>query len=221
MKEITNIRLAKRSEASLLELLLILTMTLLIAWGIRVSWIANSQFELAQTLQQQGQVQRAMMAYERSLHAYLPLLNARENTIAHFTVLLTDLERSDQPSLALEGWRRLRGALLSTRHILGQPDSQTLELVNQNISRLAIILAEKENKMIALKDQSEELLKHSPKEISAFWGILQALLLIAWLIVTSRTIWTWSTNSLHNRALQMTFSLLLLIGWLGCLYLAG
>ena len=59
----------------ILLLALILAVLFFTSFTVRMVWTANEQLDLARYHQHQGDIYRAMLGYERSIHAYVPWLS--------------------------------------------------------------------------------------------------------------------------------------------------
>jgi len=199
-----------------------LVAVMIAAFCFRVAWIAGEQLEIAGQAIEKGDTRRAMLAYERSLHAWLPLLPSYKQALTGMQELNNSLEAKGNMIAALEGWRRLRGALMSTRSIFGQPHESELVEANRHIARLA---AETDTQGMmsreAIEKEATRLLADNPKDVSSFWGVMQFLLLLLWIGGTSWLIWHWEEYDLRRRVAAMGLSLGAFLGWLGALYLAG
>lgn len=190
--------------------------------AVRAASVSYGQLEEARISLKQGDHKRAVLGYERCIQAYLPLLPSREQAIAEMQSMLRSLEKQQKPELALEGWRRLRAALLFSRSIFGQPDSLTLHEANLDIARLAAA-TDIQGKMSkeAIEQESMQLLAKHPKDISGFWGIMQFLFLLVWIGSTSYLVWNWQTQFIKQRIQFMAVSATAWLCWLGSLYMAG
>ena len=203
-------------------LFLFLAILFFIAWTVRIGWVSGEQLELARQHQEQGNTYRAMLGYERALHAYIPWLSSREEAANQLRSLLETLEANDNGKQALEGWRRLRGAVLSTRSMFGQPDRQWLEEANRNISRLAAS-TDKQGKMSRqeIEKEATRLLAESPSDVHAGWGVAQFLLLLLWIGSSIALIWNWQYWRMARRWQCAAISLSAWLSWLTALYMAG
>lgn len=206
----------------LMKALLWLGAALVLSLCLRLEWIASSQLELARQAEQTQQPQQAIIHYERAIHAYLPWLSSREAALHDMQNLVRTLEAEENAELALQGWRRLRGAILSTRSIFGQPDKDVLLEADRNIARLAA--ATDAQGMMSKSDIEKEasvLLAKNPQDISAFWGVAQFILLLAWVAAACGLIWHWAPMSWRRRSLWAGGAAISWLGWLAVLYLAG
>ena len=198
-----------------LLLLLLFTLSAI----VRVGWIAHQQHSFARQALAQHHPHRAIIHFARSIRAWLPLVpNPSRQEMAD---LLRAIEQQ-QPKLALEGWRRLRGALLATRNLFGQPNRDLLIEANRHIAHLAAITDE-QHKMTpeAIARELSRLLAEYPKDVNRFWGVMQFLLLLAWVGLGCRLIWCWPERTARGRLLLFTAAFASWLGWLGALYLAG
>lgn len=205
-----------------LQAAVFLAVVLAVAFCFRVASIAGDQLEIAGQAMEKGDTRRAMLAYERSLHAWLPFLPACEQALKGMWELNKSLEKRGNRVAALEGWRRLRAALMSTRSIFGQPHEAVLQQANRHIARLAAA-TDTQGMMSrqAIEQEATQLLAENPKDISPFWGVMQFLLLLLWIGSTTWLIWNWAGFAVRQRMLAGGVSALSLMGWLGALYLAG
>jgi len=192
-----------------------------IAFVLRIAWVAGDQLELAHRYQQNGDTGRAVISYERAIHAYLPMLPARRQALHDMQALLASLEKRDK-ALALEGWRRLRSAILYARSIVGQPDRNVLKLANRHIARLAAG-TDKQGKMTRQEIEKEavRLLAGAPKDIRAGWGVTQFLALLTWVISATLLIWFWQDWLPARRWQCAGFGVTAWLFWLFALYMAG
>ncbi|MDX8396420.1 MAG: hypothetical protein R8K22_08410 [Mariprofundaceae bacterium] len=195
----------------------------LFALAIRVTWIASEQLSLAEQALEADKNRTAIIAYERSIHAYLPLLPIRSDAISGIIALNQKVESDKDPILALEGWRRLRGALLSSRStIFGQPNADILSEANLNIARLAAA-TDTQGRMTKEEIEKEalQLLTENPKDVSGFWGVMQFIFLMSWIGFTCRLIWIWADMTTPTRFKFITASSGSWLAWLGSLWMAG
>ncbi|RMH51784.1 MAG: hypothetical protein D6682_03450 [Zetaproteobacteria bacterium] len=199
-------------------ILLLLTL-FFVSSAARIAWIAHQQNRLAHDALLRHDTRRAIIHFERSIHAWLPFLSNPACT--ELPRLLHRIER-ERPELALEGWRRLRGAIKSTRNIFGQPNRTLLAEANRHIARLAA-RTDKEHRMTpqAIERELTGLLAREPRDVNRFWGVVQFLLLLAWVGLGCRLIWLWPRQALHRRMRLLAAAVGCWIGWLGALYLAG
>ena len=199
-----------------------LTLVFVLSFTVRLAWISHAQLELAHKAEQAGHWRRALIHDERAIHPYLPLLPARKQAMREMQTLCRQLEADGNKDLALEGWRRLRGALLAARSMFGQPDQDVLKTANREIARLA---AETDTQgMMAkteIRREAQRLLQQSPKDIHPFWGLMQFLMLILWIVLVGRTIWQWSAWAWPRRMAMVGAGGMAFLGWLVSLYLAG
>lgn len=205
-----------------LTLTLFLAIVFSLSLAGRIAWIASSQLDIAHQALGLGDTRHAIMAFERSIHAYIPYLPSREEAKKemHETLRLTESEGN--LVLSLEGWRRLRAALISSRSIFGQPDRELLDVANSQIARLAS-LTDKQGKMTPADIQQEatELLHKYPKDVSAFWGVMQFVFLSLWVALTCYLIWIWPERAMNQRVSLISGSIAAWLCWLAALYLAG
>jgi len=188
----------------------------------RMAWISHEQLALAHQAMQSGDLRRVLIHEERAIHPYLPLLPDRATAMREMQDLCRRLEQRGEKVLALEGWRRLRGALLAGRSMFGQPDRNVLELANREIARLASE-TDTQGKMdkARIRAEAAKLLRESPRDIHPFWGLMQFVMLMCWILATGRTIWCWADWPKVRRVAMMGVSSALFAGWLISLYLAG
>jgi len=205
-----------------LQVVAFLAVVLAVAFCFRVAWIAGGQLELAEQAIEKGDTRRAMLAYERTLHAWLPLLPAYEQALTGMRKLNGSLEEQGKQQAALEGWRRLRAALMSTRSIFDQPHKSELLETNRHIARLAAA-TDTQGLMsrAAIEKEAMWLLAENPKDVSPFWGVMQFLLLLLWVGGGMHLIWHWADSNVYRRILVGGVSGLSWLGWLGALYLAS
>ncbi len=205
-----------------LFLVLFLGVLFIVAFMTRVAWVAGEQLELARHYQAQAETYRAIISYERAIHAYVPWLSSRAEAANQLRFLLDELEAGDNEKQALEGWRRLRGAVLSTRSMFGQPDRQWLEEANRNIARLAAVTDE-QGKMSRqeIEKEASRLLAESPRDVHAGWGVAQFLFLLLWILSSMALIWNWMHWRVARRWRCAAISLSAWLSWLAALYLAG
>ncbi|MDX8378188.1 MAG: hypothetical protein R8L53_09225 [Mariprofundales bacterium] len=190
-----------------LRLIALLSVIFFISLIIRINWIAAEQYGFAQQYLQQKQIVNALKAYERSARAWLPFSSMQTQAANDMMHLNNMLEQTGHKEIALQGWRRLRGALLSTRSMFGQPNAELLPIINANIARLAAS-TDKQGMMSAAAIEKElaQLLSAPLKDVSPFWGLVQFVALIAWIIGILWLIWHWSAWSIKQRSLVMTAS---------------
>jgi len=205
-----------------LKLLLILSAIFVISSSLRMAWITQHQLELAHQSLHVDKQKRALVHYERAIHPYLPLLPAREQAMREMKGLCQQQEKAGNLNLALEGWRRLRGALLSSRSIFGQPNRSVLSEANRHIARLAAqtdvqaMMSKKE-----IQTEATRFLSRQLKDINGFWGVMQVTFLLLWVGLTCWLIWNWTRWETYPRGVLAIASLGSWLAWLESLYLAG
>lgn len=206
----------------LLGLTAILFAVAIVSSVVRIGWVSHEQLELAQHELKRQHYERAIICYQRSIQAYLPWLPYREQSIKEMTSLLPSLEQQGNRQLALEGWRRLRGALLSTRSIFGQPDKELLTRVNRDIARLAAA-TDTQNLMSreTIEKESLQLLEQHPKDINNFWGFMNLIALLLWVGTTGWLIWFWQGLTIRHRTYLAGSSVGFWLLWLASLHFAG
>ena len=223
MHSLIRLRLLRLASIHPIFLLaLILAVLFFSSFTVRMIWTANEQLDLARHHQQQDDTYRAMLGYERAIHTYVPWLSSRVEAMSELQSLLEALERDNKGKQALEGWRRLRGAVLSTRSMFGQPDREWLEEANRNIARLAASTDE-QRKMPRqeIEKEASRLLAESPRDVHAGWGVAQFLFLLLWILSSMALIWNWQHWRATRRWQCATISLSAWLSWLAALYMAG
>ena len=189
---------------------------------LRLAWIVSEQQTQAQSQAEQGNMEQALKHYERAIHAYIPFWPPRSQVIEKMRSHLFTLESNKEKKLALKGWRRMRGAILSTRSMFGQPDRQWLEEANRNIARLAAATDE-QGKMprLEIEREASRLLAESPRDVHAGWGVAQFLFLMLWIVSSMALIWNWQCWRAARRWQCAAISLSAWLSWLAALYMAG
>jgi len=195
--------------------------TFFLAFVVRIAWVVGEQLELAHQYARQGDPGRAIISYERAIHAYLPLLPSRQAALRDMQALLDSLEASDK-ALALEGWRRLRSAILYARSMFGQPDRDVLERANRKIAALAAAL-DRQKRMTpdAIESEAMALLHTHPHDVHAGWGAAQFMALLTWVISSGALIWFWQGWPAVRRWQCAGLGLSAWLFWLLALYMAG
>jgi len=204
------------------RLFITLITILFLSFGLRMIWISYNQLQIAHTQLAEHKEKLAIISYERAIHPFFPFSPYRQQAIEQMQRLNHSLEQSSRKNLALEGWRRLRGAILSSRHLFGQPDKDLLLVSNANIARLAS-LTDTQTRMRKefIQVEASGLLANHPKDINRIWGVLQFLLLLSWIFTTSRTIWLWQMIEFRTKVKWVAISVGSWLGWLISLYMAG
>lgn len=204
------------------RILLLLLGVFVFSYCMRLVWISHQQLALAHRALEQGNLARALVYQERAIHPYVPFSPPRQQALREMEELCRTLEVKGQKQLALEGWRRMRGAILSTRGIFGQPDKDRLLEANRHIARLAGV-TDKQGMMAQAEIEKEvaELLAKHPRDPNAFWGMTQFILLLGWIALVSLLIWFWADLDWRRRAVWAGGGALAWLGWLAALYLAG
>lgn len=205
-----------------LLLLVTVVVTVLLLSSFKVISVSYSQLDIARSSAAKGEFRRAVLAYERSIQAYLPLFSSHELASSELQELLQSLEQRNNQELALEGWQRLRAALFFSRSMFGQPDVDLLQEANQNIARLT---AATDSQGIMTKEAIEQdalqLLGQHPRDIAGFWGVSQFMFLMLWIGLTSLLIWEWRGVQAGKRTGLLSASAVSWLGWLSSLYMAG
>ncbi len=203
------------------RVMLLLATVFCVSLTARIAWIAHTQLDEARTYARQGDTGRALIACERAMHAWLPWPGMRP-AAAEMLVLIHAAEAEGNKRLALNGWRRLRGALLSARSLFWQPDPALLQKAHARIARLSAETdAQSMMSGAAIQAEDARLLTTRPKDISGFWGLMQFCLLILWTGATCMLIWRWPDWTQRRRWLVAGVSLSGWLIWLGSLYMAG
>jgi len=189
---------------------------------LRLAWIVSEQQTQAQKQAEQGNMEQALKHYERAIHAYIPFWPPRSQAIEEMRSHIFTLESNEEEELALKGWRRMRGAILSTRNLFGQPDRQWLLEANRNIARLAASTDE-QGKMprLEIEREASRLLAELPRDVHAGWGVAQFLFLLLWILSSMALIWNWQHWRATRRWQCATISLSAWLSWLAALYMAG
>jgi len=205
-----------------LKLLLILSAIFVASSSLRIAWITQHQLDIAHQSIDAGKHKRALIHYERAISAYLPFLPARKQALGEMKALCQQQRKEGHLDLALEGWRRLRGALLSSRSMFGQPNHSLLRDVNGEIARLAAI-TDTQGMMPGKDIQAEDrrLLDQHPKDINRFWGGMQFVFLMLWIGSTCWLIWRWTIWTVARRWRLAGVCAGSWFAWLVSLYLAG
>ena len=189
---------------------------------LRLVWIVSEQQTQAFKQIEQGNMEQALKHYERAIHAYLPFWPPHSQVIEEMQSHILALESKGEKKLALKGWRRMRGAILSTRNLFGQPDREWLEEANQNIARLTAVTDE-QGKMARqeIEKEAARLLAESPQDVHAGWGVAQFLFLLLWIGSSVALIWNWQHWRAARRWQCAAISLSAWLSWLTSLYMAG
>ncbi len=200
----------------------LLMLVFFISFTARIAWIAHSQLDQARTYARQGNTGRALIAFERAIHARLPWPGDHRTAITEMLAAIRAAEAKGKQHLALNGWRRLRGALLSTRNLFGQPEPALLRKANTRIARLSAETdAQSMMSGAAIQVEDARLLTTHPRDIPAFRGLMQFCFLILWIGATGMLIWHWSEWMPDRRWSVAGVSLGGWLAWLGSLYMAG
>jgi len=203
------------------RVMLMLAAVFCISWTARIAWTTHAQLDEARAYARQGDTGHALIACERAMHAWLPW-PGMQPAAAEMLALIHAAEAKGKKRLALNGWRRLRGALLSTRGLFGQPDPALLQKTNVRIARLSAETdAQSMMSGAAIQAEDTHLLATRPKDISGFRGLMQFCFLILWISATCMLIWRWPDWTAHRRRLMAVASIGGWLAWLGSLYLAG
>ncbi len=196
---------------------LVLLVLFFVSLLARTGWIAHSQLEDARLSLKQGRPERALVHFERAVHAYLPLSGPANAAITGMRRLCLRLEKRE-PRLALEGWRRMRGALLASRHFLGQPHTRLLREADAHIAYLAASTdTQGFLSRAAIMEEGRRLLAAHPRDPSRMWVLLQFLFLALWIGASCRLIWLWPRRRLLLAAVAAGGWM----AWLASLTLAG
>jgi len=107
---------------------------LLSVWG-RVFFESNQELSAAQSAEATGALESALEHYQYAARWYTPGASAPQEALDALERLGTQARSDGRPELALKAFRRLRGALLATRGVLGV-ETQRLKNTNREIAEL-------------------------------------------------------------------------------------
>ena len=136
--------------------------------GGRVWWSARVELETAQALEGENQLKQAIEHYQYAARWWLPWTQAPAEARAALFRIGTECEESRRPELALRAYRRLRGAILSTRWLLSVADSRR-PVVEKRIATLMATAQlarggpeSRDESLGSLTEHHLELLRHDP-----------------------------------------------------------
>lgn len=104
---------------------------------IRVLVGTLTAWESAETLRLSGQLDEAIVQYERAIHWYLPMNPWGEKAAEALTVLGQEAEARGEDARALAAWESLRGAIYATRSFY-TPMPERLAVANEHIATLQL-----------------------------------------------------------------------------------
>ncbi|MEE2756438.1 MAG: hypothetical protein VYA30_07240 [Myxococcota bacterium] len=103
-------------------------------WG-RTWWSSRAELTRAVALERAGKIEQAIEHYQYAARWYSPLAKAPEEARAALQRIAADAERKGNLDVALKAYRRLRGAILSTRGMTN-PGLNLLSSTNKAIAGL-------------------------------------------------------------------------------------
>jgi hypothetical protein len=105
-----------------------------VLWG-RVWWSGQTEFEAGKHAEGTGDIQKAVEHYQYAARWFAPFAAAPVAGRSALTRIAEQAEKAGDRGTALKAYRRLRGAILSTRGLL-QPGIHQLKPTNIGIARL-------------------------------------------------------------------------------------
>jgi tetratricopeptide (TPR) repeat protein len=112
---------------------------LLAAVGARVVSSARSELRAGDAYAKRGEVEAALVRYRRAARWYAPLSPYHVQALARLGAIGADAERRERPELALEAYRAIRAAILSTRSWY-VPEQVRLRAADERIASLMAAL---------------------------------------------------------------------------------
>ncbi|NOZ01116.1 MAG: hypothetical protein GXP54_04410 [Deltaproteobacteria bacterium] len=163
-----------------------------LAVTVRVLWSGYQDLAVADQARKAGLKTTAVEFYGRAARWHFPLIGAQNPAGDRLMDLCWELERSGDNKTALSCFREARGAVLSTRWLLGT-QSGILENANQAIARIVAMEKGPDGKPVLAVDRHLELLNRDLTP-NPWLSALAILLFFMWVGAAGLGAWRSTTR---------------------------